>query len=137
MKRFDSYVSNLRVLETASDQDLENEFIIGGIIDKFFIQFELGWKLFKKLLAYEGDAVAATGSPRDIIKAAYRYLDFIDEDVWLEMLRDRNNLSHQYDADAALKLAHTVIERFTPEFQRVERGVRERYGAILENRDLA
>lgn len=41
MKKFDHYVSNLQVLSRADQEDLSNEFIIGGIIDKFFVQFEL------------------------------------------------------------------------------------------------
>ena len=36
MKRFDNYRKNLAVLSTADSQDLSNDFIIGGIIDKFF-----------------------------------------------------------------------------------------------------
>lgn len=47
MKKFNDYVSNLHVLEKAEHEDLENEFIVSGIIDKFFIQFELGWKVLK------------------------------------------------------------------------------------------
>ena len=38
MKKYKNYVSNLRILEKAGEEDLTNEFIIGGIIDKFFIQ---------------------------------------------------------------------------------------------------
>lgn len=56
MKKYDNYASNLRVLERADREALDNEFIIGGIIDKFSIQFELGWKLLKELLAYEGSS---------------------------------------------------------------------------------
>lgn len=37
MKKFDNYVSNLRVLERAGKEDLDNEFIVSGIIDKFSI----------------------------------------------------------------------------------------------------
>lgn len=70
MKRYENYVSALNTLSTASEQDLENEFVQSGVIDKFSLQFELGWKLLKDLLAYEGDRSAATGSPRDIITAA-------------------------------------------------------------------
>ena len=44
MKKFDNYVSHLRVLERADKESMDNEFIISGIIDKFSIQFELGWK---------------------------------------------------------------------------------------------
>ena len=70
MKKFENYLSNLAVLEKADKEDLENEFILSGVIDKFFLQFELGWKVLKELLRYEGKAVANTGSPREIIKAA-------------------------------------------------------------------
>ena len=59
MKKFDNFSSNLAVLRRAADQDLGNEFIISGIIDKFFIQFELGWKLLKELLRYEGRMAGA------------------------------------------------------------------------------
>ena len=61
MKKFVNYKSNLAVLSRAGEQDLTNEFIIGGIIVKFSLQFELGWKVLKELLRYEGVAVAATG----------------------------------------------------------------------------
>lgn len=57
MKKFDHFKSNLKILEKADKEDLTNEFILGGIIDKFFIQFELGWKVLKELLTYEGQAV--------------------------------------------------------------------------------
>ena len=90
MKKFDQYVRHLRILSRAFDEDLTNDFIVSGIIDKYYIQFELGWKVLKELLRYEGANQAATGSPREIIKTAYAYYDFIDESVWLGMLRDRN-----------------------------------------------
>lgn len=53
MKKFDNYRKNLDVLRRSDQQDLNNEFIISGIIDKFSIQFELGWKVLKELLTYE------------------------------------------------------------------------------------
>ena len=81
MKKFDNYKSNLSVLVQADAQDIKNEFIIGGIIDKFFIQFELAWKVLKELLTYEGIAAAQSGSPREIIKEAYKCFSFIDEQV--------------------------------------------------------
>ena len=70
MKKYESYIKNLDVLKLSDRQDLSNEFIISGIIDKFMLQFELGWKMLKSLLKYEGDSIGATGSPREIIKEA-------------------------------------------------------------------
>ena len=66
MKKFENFKKNLRVLRLSKDQDLTNEFIAGGIIDKFYIQFELSWKVLKELLILEGVAEAKAGSPRDI-----------------------------------------------------------------------
>ena len=57
------YRRHLRVLEKAKDQDLDNEFIVSGIINKFFIQFELGWKVLKELLTYEGGRVGRQRFP--------------------------------------------------------------------------
>ena len=71
MKKYENYVSALNSLRKAPEQDLGNDFIQSGIIDKFGLQFELGWKLFKALLAYEGDPVSASGSPRDVLKTAF------------------------------------------------------------------
>ena len=56
MRKFDNYDSALETLKLAPNQDLENEFVQSGIIDKFSLQFEFGGKLFKALLSYEGDA---------------------------------------------------------------------------------
>lgn len=100
MKKFENFVSNLEVLKRAKDEDLTNEFIISGIIDKFFLQFELSWKVLKELLSYEGRGVAKSGSPREILKAAYATYDYIDEDIWLEMLRARNDMTHIYNGEA-------------------------------------
>lgn len=46
MKKFDNYVSNLRVLSTAKYEDLQNEFIVSGIIDKLLkrrIKYMIIW----------------------------------------------------------------------------------------------
>ncbi len=127
MKKLDHYRANLEVLSTAGQQDLENEFVIGGIIDKFMIQFELGWKVLKELLQYEGRSEARSGSPREILKTAFQVYDFVDEDLWIAMLRDRNNMSHIYDGNAARRLALTIIDAYIPAFQRMEREIVKRY----------
>ncbi len=131
MKKYDNYVSNLNVLMHADEQALDNDFIIGGIKDKFCLQFELGWKLLKELLTYEGRAEAATGSPREIIKAAYAVYDFMDETVWLDMLRDRNLSTHIYDGEEVRRLAQRVIDRYIPAFERMRDAIQTRYADVL------
>ncbi len=135
MKKYENYASALKTLATAPEQDLTNEFVQSGVIDKFSLQFELGWKLLKALLAYEGDALSATGSPRDIIRGAYALYDFIDEVTWLSMLRDRNTIMHLYDESKELELINTIIERYIPAFEQLKDGLDARYGGMLLAQD--
>ena len=133
MKKFDNYMSNLAILKTAGSEDLNNEFIVSGIIDKFYIQFELGWKVFKELLKYEGRAGGQSGSPREIIKAAYSVYEFIDEGAWLSMLRERNSTTHMYDAAAAKELVRQILDRYIPVFLQIQEAIIQRYGDQLES----
>ena len=110
MKKYENFVSNLAVLGRAEQEDLDNEFIISGIIDKFFLQFELGWKLFKELLRY--------------------VYDFVDEEVWLSMLKARNDMTHIYDGAAAKQMVGRILEQYLPAFIKVQEALEERYGDL-------
>lgn len=133
MQKFEHFKASLAVLSKAGQQDMENEFITSGIIDKFMIQFELGWKVLKELLRFEGRAEAKSGSPREILKTAFQLYDFMDEDVWVAMLNDRNSMSHEYDGNAARRLAQTVIDAYIPAFQLMERKIMEQYPELRPN----
>lgn len=115
--KYANYKTNLAVLEHAPEQDLENEFVQSGIIDKFAMQFELAWKLLKKVLQYEGRLEAAVSSPRGVIKVAYSSYDFIDEDVWLRMLNDRNAAEHVYDSKMAIRLVNDINDKYISVFK--------------------
>lgn len=132
MKKYENFVSNLYVLEKAEQEDLTNEFIISGIIDKFFVQFELGWKVLKEMLKYEGKTETNSGSPRTIIKAAYSMYDFIDEEIWLEMLQARNDMAHIYDGEAAKRLTKVILNIFIPEFQKMKKELETTYKDLLK-----
>lgn len=132
MKKFDNYRANLEVLCRAYQEDLENEFIVSGIIDKFFIQFELAWKVLKELLRYEGRSVVISGSPREIIKASYEIYDFLEEDAWISMLRDRNNMTHIYDGNEARELAKKILDCYIPIFVHMKEEVEAKYQDIID-----
>lgn len=131
MRRYANFSSNLNALQKAYGEDLSNDFIVGGIIDKFALQFELSWKLLKEALSYEGVAEAVSGSPRDILKAAYATYDFIEDGIWLDMLQARNTVMHLYDEGAALRLANKVLEEYIPAFTRLDQDLQSRYGREL------
>ena len=133
MRKFENYISNLRILQNAKYEDLSNDFIISGIIDKFYIQFELGWKVLKALLKFEGRAEAQSGSPREIIKTAFAVYDFIDDEIWLDMLRERNNTAHIYDSEAARELVRHILEIYIPEFIKIRDQILIKYAEKLND----
>ena len=132
MKKFDNYRANLEVLCRAYQEDLENEFIVSGIIDKFFIQFDLAWKVLKELLRYEGRSIAGSGSPREIIKASYEIYDFLEEGAWISMLRDRNNMTHIYDGKEARELAQKILDCYIPTFVHMKEEIEAKYQDIVD-----
>lgn len=131
MKKYDNYVSQLAVLERAHEEDLDNEFVMSGVTNKFALQFELAWKLLKETLTYEGVASAASGSPREILKAAFSLYEFVDEDVWLEMLRTRNDLARIYDGDAVRLLVNRIVDEYISAFQKLRTNLEDLYDGVL------
>ena len=132
MKKFENFSSNLEVLKKADKEDLTNEFIISGIIDKFSPQFELSWKVLKELLRYEGKSQANTGSPREILKAAYTVYDFMEEETWLSMLKARNDMAHIYDGKAAAALVEVILKEYIPVFCKLQQSILDRYKGVLD-----
>ena len=88
--------------------------------------------MLKNLLSYEGSPVGKTGSPREVIREAYRYFGFMDEEIWLGMLKERNDTAHIYDGEAAQRLAGKIIKEYTGEFEIMRTNIRERYGKQLD-----
>ena len=112
MKKLEHFRANLASLEKAYEQDLTNPFIISGIVEQFAIQFELGWKLLRELAACDGAPKMNTGSPRGVIKEAFLLFDFLDGDLWLEMLSDTDRHLSLYDQAAQEKVARRVLDDY-------------------------
>lgn len=74
------------------------------MIKRFEFTFELFWKTIKVLLEHEGFGCAG---PRSCIKEGARRGFTADSDALLEMLEDRNKLSHIYDE----AVAQAIFER--------------------------
>lgn len=88
--------------------------------------------MLKELLKYEGRNEANTGSPREIIKAAYTIYDFIDEDVWISMLKSRNDMTHIYNGEAARELVNDILNVYIPDFLKMKNEILLQYGHILK-----
>ena len=67
-----------------------------GVIQRFEFTFELAWKTMKDFM-YESGLKIPLALPRNVIKEAFASGLLKDGQVWIDMLEDRNKLSHIYD----------------------------------------
>ena len=65
-----------------------------GVIQRFEFTFELLWKTLKIFLEYQGIDVR---TPRDTFKESFRIELITDNEVFLDMLEDRNKSSYIYN----------------------------------------
>lgn len=66
------------------------------------------------------------------VKEAYRIFDFMEEQVWLHMLKDRNDTSHIYDGDMAKQHVERILDEYIPIFVKLKDCIIEGYEQILK-----
>jgi len=94
-------------------EEEESDVKVDATIQRFEFTFELAWKTLKRALLYEGHICK---SPRECLKIGFQ-LGFISrEDVWLDMLDDRNAMSHVYSQEQA-RIIYEKIPEYCAIFQ--------------------
>lgn len=85
--------------------NLENinqlDYLQDATIQRFEFVIELYWKVLKKFLNYEK---IESNSPRDVLRKSFQFNLIDNENIWLQMLDDRNNTSHVYNQEDAKKI---------------------------------
>src|SRR5262245_10051909 len=82
-----------------------------GVIQRFEFSFELTWKALKIFLESEG---FDSKSPKDCLKAAFRLGLLDDDEIFLDMLADRNKTSHLYSKQEAGRVFKRIKRFYLP-----------------------
>jgi len=114
-------LSKIKNLKWPEDEQTYG-FIWNGVISKFCITFDLSYKLIKDILIeYHGVENFIKGSPREILKQGH-YTNIINTDIWLEMLKDRNIIIHEYsDLEIVDKWCEKIQNIYIPLFEELEK----------------
>ena len=125
INRFNSFRKSLASLEEAKMKDKNDSFVLSGTAMKFNLTFDLAWKLMNDIIREEHKIVDYTlGSPRETLKKA-KSLGIIDDDIWLYMLDDRNNLIHDYDFLIVNEKFEDIVYKYIEEFNKLKNKVDE------------
>src|SRR6056297_572315 len=103
----------IKRLEEALQEPETNSLAVDGTIQRFEFVLELFWKTFRRALLEEG---VDTGTPREALTAAHRAGWIDDPDLWLTMLKDRNETSPIYNEQVANAI-YGRIKGYYPAFQ--------------------
>ena len=95
-----------------------------GLIQRFEFTFELSWKTLKACFEQEG--LSGLISPKPILKEAYAAGLLQTEEVWLEMLADRNSTAHIYNEQLAAQICQRIQARYIGEFNELAARLRVR-----------
>lgn len=115
-KRFENFSNSLNALAEAKTRDLTDSFVISGTGAKFSITLDLAWKTMKDIiLQHYMVSGFATGSPREVLRKAFE-LNLISDDIWMEMLKVRNEFTHDYDGTIVEKYCKIIVETYIDVF---------------------
>lgn len=127
INRYNTFCKSLQNLEKSRHADPKQEFVLAGTVLNFSLTFDISWKVLKDILLKKmGILDFATGSPRETLQTAFSN-NLIDDDQWLQMLRTRNQLAHDYDGSFALKKFQDIINVYYPLFEKMRDHVKKYY----------
>ena len=107
--RYQSLCKSLANLRLSRGQDKDTPFVLPATVQNYNLTFDLSWKVMKELVTHEfGLTDFASGSPRETLKSAFS-VGLINDDRWMDMLRVRNTLAHDYDGQVALRYYDDIV----------------------------
>ena len=127
INRYHSFCHSLANLKKSTVADPQADFVLEGTVQNYNLTFDLSWKIMKDILVkYMGILDFAVGSPREVLQTAFSN-GIIESDMWLEMLRTRNQLAHDYDGELAKKYFERITVEFYPLFVKLQERIKKYY----------
>ena len=116
INRYNTFCKSLQNLEKSKTADPKAAFVLEGTVLNFSLTFDISWKVMKDILIKKlGILDFAIGSPRETLQQAFTN-KLIQDDRWLQMLRLRNRLAHDYDGSYAAASCSEIIDVYYPLF---------------------
>lgn len=126
-KRFESFQKSLAALAEVRQRNLNDSFVLSGTGAKFSITFDLAWKVMKDIIIQDYAVVDfPKGSPREVLRKAFEFR-LIQSDLWMEMLKNRNELTHDYDGEIIKDICHEIAGKYIDLFFDFQNVVEKRY----------
>lgn len=131
--RFEHYRSAYALLQQSCNEyaerpfsDLEKE----GLVARFSFTWELGWKLLKDYLIFEGVRLE-TIAPRPVIRSAMTAQLIDDSATWMDALDARNGIAHTYSRALRDETVDQIRLRYIVVLRDLHTSFSERFDAAV------
>ena len=132
INRYNTFCKSLSNLAKSKTADPKTDFVLEGTVLNFSLTFDISWKVMKDILVKKLEITNfALGSPREVLQTAFTNR-LIDDDRWVEMLKIRNQLAHDYDGSLAENVFQKIVETYIILFERF----RDENKKFYENWDM-
>lgn len=91
---------------------LENQ----GVIQAFEVTQELSWKVMKDFLEYQG--YGEIYGSKNAVRLAFNTKLIDSGEIWMEMIKSRNLMSHTYDEDEMIKTVEIIFANYIQDFEK-------------------
>ena len=117
MKKYENFCVSLENMKDIYNyEEPYDNVVLTGLVGLYEITFEQSWKMMKEILEIHGFAEGATGSPKMILRTAYKAGMIKDEELWLSALQERNNVTHSYNRKIAMGIITQAKQKFDKMF---------------------
>lgn len=126
IKVYENFELALKKLKEFTALPILEERDVSGIIQALEFTFELAWKSLQKVLTSEGFEVRG---PKHCIELALKHghVNFDHEDIWKDMLSDRNLTVHTYREQTANQVLNNIISKYISAFDSLLTSFKESY----------
>ena len=118
-----SFANAVSRLEEAISQEkpdgIVGEMMRDAVIQRFEFTLEVAWKFMRFVLINEGLFRDDVSSPKKAVQAAFANGLISSGEVWLEMVKSRNIVSHVYNEAEAVLLENKIANEFIYEFKQL------------------
>ena len=127
INRYNSFCRSLNNLKKSTTANPNADFVLEGTVQNYNLTFDLSGKVMKDIqIKKMGILDFAVCSPRETLQQAFTN-GIIDDDTWLQMLKSRNHLSHDYDGTFAAEKFQDIINIYYPLFEKFKNDVAKYY----------
>lgn len=109
-QRFERFSQALERLEEALDQSEWKDLEKDGVIQRFEFTFELAWKTLQDF--FENQGYKDVKGPKNSIQQAFQDKIIVNGEAWMDLLNDRNLMTHTYSRQVSDEVFHHIQQRY-------------------------